>query len=135
MVINDDPLGIAVITIALIFFLSLGIFLMKKPEIFVSTLGWFLRRRVTYGRLTNNQVEKMILPGTKEMYNNNMKEFITEAENDPEKFTKMIDYVRNFGTLIVVMIVGTLFISAVLTLLVIISPYGSICFTSQSGCP
>lgn len=135
MMVNDDPKAWALIAILLVLSSVFGIKLIKSPERFVVILGRKLRAYAEMRDLTDEQLERMVLPGAKSFYNDNMKDFVNWAETQPERFTRILSYVQGFGYMIITMIGVGLFLLLALSLLAYLSPYTSICFTSQPGCP
>lgn len=134
MVISGEPVawvlycGICIVTV------TVGLILARHPDRFVAWLGQFLQRYARAHNLTDEQLDRMALPGTRSWYGGALSDFVRNAEGSPEAYPQLMNYVRWFGMLMVAFVVGMNIIGLLLLAAALLSPFVSICFSSQPNC-
>lgn len=134
MIINDNPIEwvLYVAVCAMIF--AVGLIIAARPEVFVRHLGRFLRRYAIARNLTDSQADQMIPSQTRHFYGGALSNFIQSFDRFPEAYPQLMSYVRWFGILMVAFVVGMNLIGLLFWAAASLSPFLSICPSSQPNC-
>ncbi|MFZ5919217.1 MAG: hypothetical protein ACOYZ7_19980 [Chloroflexota bacterium] len=123
MITNNNPYEVAMIVITIAFFFSAGLVLALHPRAGVKLLGRILRLyRRTIG-VSDEHLEGMMLPGTRELFRGNLAQFLQDSQENPDKYQALISYVRAVGILISGVIAAGLVLVLLLSVLAWLSPF------------